>query len=100
MSPAYLSITHAHNSLIYMEDLITTVLIPWIDAKRQAAGLSQAQLAAALGCTQSRVSQLLGGDTTISLKQYDTLSRVIDFCPAEGLQLLHPERRGRCGRAC
>ena len=83
-----------------MEDLITTVLIPWIDAKRLAAGLSQAQLAAALGCTQSRVSQLLGGDTTISLKQYDTLSTVIDFCPAEGLQLLHPERRGRCGRAC
>ena len=100
MSPAYLSITLAHNSLIYMDDLITTKLIPWIDAKRQAAGLSQAQLAAALGCTQSRVSQLLGGDTTISLKQYDTLSRVIDFCPAEGLQLLHPERRGRCGRAC
>ena len=88
--------TLTHNSLIYMEDLITTKLIPWIDAKRLAAGLSQAQLAAALGCTQSRVSQLLGGDTTISLKQYDTLSRVIDFCPAEGLQLLHPERRGRC----
>jgi len=79
-----------------MDDLITSKLIPWIDAKRQAAGLSQTQLAAALGCTQSRVSQLLGGDTTISLKQYDTLSRVIDFCPAEGLQLLHPERRGRC----
>ena len=95
-----MSITLTHNSLIYMEDLITTKLIPWIDAKRQAAGLSQAQLAAALGCTQSRVSQLLGGDTTISLRQYDTLSRVIDFCPAEGLQLLHPERRGRCGRAC
>ena len=92
--------TLTHNSLIYMEDLITTKLIPWIDAKRQAAGLSQAKLAAALGCTQSRVSQLLSGDTTISLKQYDTLSRVIDFCPAEGLQLLHPERRGRCGRAC
>ena len=100
MSPAYLSITLTYNSLDCMEDLITTKLIPWIDAKRQAAGLSQAQLAAALGCTQSRVSQLLGGDTTISLKQYDTLSRVIDFCPAEGLQLLHPERRGRCGRAC
>lgn len=100
MSPAYLSITLTHNSLINMEDLITTKLIPWIDAKRKAADLSQAQLAAALGCTQSRVSQLLGGDTTISLKQYDTLSRVIDFCPSEGLQLLHPERRGRCGRAC
>ena len=92
--------SHAHNSLDCMEDLITTKLIPWIDAKRLAAGLSQAQLAAALGCTQSRVSQLLGGDTTISLKQYDTLSKVINFCPAEGLQLLHPERRGRCGRAC
>ena len=88
--------TLTHNSLNNMEDLITTKLIPWIDAKRLAAGLSQAQLAAALGCTQSRVSQLLGGDTTISLRQYDTLSRVVGFDAAEGLQLLHPERRGRC----
>lgn len=88
--------TLTHNSLDCMDDLITTKLIPWIDAKRLAAGLSQAQLAAALGCTQSRVSQLLGGDTTISLRQYDTLSRVVGFDAAEGLQLLHPERRGRC----
>ena len=83
-----------------MEDPITSTLIPWIDQKRRDAGIRQHELAAALGCAQSRISQLLNGEGAISLAQYAALADAIGFDAAEGLRLIHPERRGRGGRAC
>jgi len=86
-------------NLIDMDDLITTKLIPWINNRRRQAGITQSMLAVELGCTQSRVSQLMAGEGSMSLAQYARIADVVGFDAAEGLQLLHPERRGD-GRAC
>ena len=94
-----MSITLTYIILIDMDDLIATKLIPWIDSRRRQAGLTQSALAVKLGCTQARISQLLAGESSISLAQYARLADVVGFDAAKGLQLLHPERRDD-GRAC
>tara|TARA_Y100001937_G_C6915362_1_gene239318 strand:- start:30 stop:356 length:327 start_codon:yes stop_codon:yes gene_type:complete len=98
ISLAYLSSSLTDIILTDMNDLITSALIPWIDQQRRSAGIPQHKLARALGCAQSRISQLLSGEGAMSLAQYAALADAIGFDAAEGLQLLSPDRRGN-GRA-
>ena len=64
------------------------VLVDLIVAKREAAGLTQAQLAERLGEYQSFVARLESGQRRIDVIEFLELSTILGFDPAKAIQLI------------
>ncbi|RVH04379.1 helix-turn-helix domain-containing protein [Sinorhizobium meliloti] len=66
-------------------------LVALITEKRKAAGLTQDDVAMALGEHQSFVARLESGQRRIDVIEYLTVAQVIGFDPAEALKQLISE---------
>ena len=60
-------------------------LIAFLTEKRKAAGLSQSELAKALGEYQSFVARLESGQRRVDVIEYENLARILEFDPYEFL---------------
>jgi ribosome-binding protein aMBF1 (putative translation factor) len=67
-------------------------------ALREAAGLSQAQAAAALECSDSKVSRIETGEVLASTRDVRGLASLYRVAPAERDQLVTAARKGRAAR--
>ena len=54
-------------------------LIAFLTAKRHAAGMSQTDLAKALGEYQSFVARMESGQRRVDVIEYENLARILDF---------------------
>jgi transcriptional regulator with XRE-family HTH domain len=64
------------------------ILVDFIVSKREAAGLTQAQLAARLGEYQSFVARLESGQRRIDVVEFLELARVLEFDPSKAIRLI------------
>ena len=64
------------------------VLVDLIVAKREAAGLTQAQLAEKLGEYQSFVARLESGQRRIDVVEFLKLAEILRFDPAKEISIL------------
>ena len=60
-------------------------LIAFLTAKRHAAGMSQTDLAKALGEYQSFVARMESGQRRVDVIEYENLARILEFNPSEFL---------------
>jgi transcriptional regulator with XRE-family HTH domain len=58
-------------------------LIAFLTAKRHAAGMSQAELAKALGEYQSYVARMESGQRRVDVIEYENLAEILGFDPRE-----------------
>ena len=58
-------------------------LIAFLTAKRHAAGMSQTDLAKALGEYQSFVARMESGQRRVDVIEYENLARILKFNPCE-----------------
>ena len=58
-------------------------LIAFLTAKRHAAGMSQAELAKALGEYQSYVARMESGQRRVDVIEYENLAEILKFDPHE-----------------
>lgn len=58
-------------------------LIAFLTAKRHAAGMSQSDLADALGEYQSFVARMESGQRRVDVVEYENLAEILDFDPRE-----------------
>ncbi len=63
----------------------------WLKEKREAAGLTQVQLAKKLGRRRSYVAKYEAGQR-VEIVQFVVIARVVKADPREGIQLLMPGR--------
>ncbi len=63
----------------------------WIREQRVAAGLTQADVAASLGMTQTNISRVEGGQIRISVDLLRRLATIIGFDPADALRADAPQ---------
>lgn len=61
-------------------------------AKREAAGLTQAQLAEALGEYQSFVARLESGQRRVDVVEFIEISEILNFDPGKAIQILKLNR--------
>ena len=60
-------------------------LIAFLTAKRHAAGMSQSELAKALGEYQSYVARMESGQRRVDVIEYENLAEILNFDPCEFL---------------
>ena len=63
-------------------------LIAFLTAKRHAAGMSQTELAKALGEYQSYVARMESGQRRVDVIEYENLAEILNFDPQEFFNLL------------
>ena len=64
------------------------ILIDFIVSKREAAGLTQAQLAAKLGEYQSYVARLESGQRRVDVVEFLELAIVLGFDPSKAIRFI------------
>jgi len=64
------------------------ILVDFIVSKREAAGLTQTQLAAKLGEYQSFVARLESGQRRIDVVEFLELAIVLGFDPSKAIRLI------------
>lgn len=67
-------------------------LIAMLIAKREAAGITQAQLAEALGEYQSFVARLESGQRRVDVVEFIEISEILNFDPGAAIQILKLNR--------
>ena len=66
-------------------------LIAFLTAKRHAAGMSQSELAKALGEYQSYVARMESGQRRVDVIEYEKLANILKFDVHEFFTTHHPE---------
>ena len=67
------------------------VLIGLLVARREAAGMTQSDLAARLGKSQSFVARLESGQRRITVVEFMTLAKILRFDPYEVISTLEKQ---------
>lgn len=65
------------------------MLVGLLREKREAAGLTQSELAAKLGVYQSFVARLESGQRRVDVVEFLDLARILEFDPLRVLQVLN-----------